>query len=369
MRLELSEAQRELKTRLRAYFAQLVAEMAHDGGRPDYVATIRRMGEDGWLGLGWPVEYGGQGRGPVDQMIFVEESHWAGVALPLLTLGTVGPAIMQLGTPEQKARILPGILRGELHFSIGYTEPSAGTDLASLRTRAERDGDEWVITGEKLYTSAIQYADFVWLAARTDPEAPKHRGLSVFLVPTDAAGFSWTPLRTIAGEFTSATYYDDVRVPAANLVGEENGGWAIMTNQLNLERVAISPASGILRSIEEVRGWAAAQQSARRPPGHRPGVGPDRPGPPLGPCRSAQALQLEGGVGRRQGPAARRRLGHQGLRERVRPRGLPDLERDRGPGRLPGRRVARRRAPGQARARGPGPDHLHLRGRHQRDPA
>jgi len=257
LRLELSESQRELKTRLRAYFAQLVAEMAHDGGRPDYVATIRRMGEDGWLGLGWPVEYGGQGRGPVDQMIFVEESHWAGVALPLLTLGTVGPAIMQLGTPEQKARILPGILRGELHFSIGYTEPSAGTDLASLRTRAQRDGDEWVITGEKLYTSAIQYADFVWLAARTDPEAPKHRGLSVFLVPTDAAGFSWTPLRTIAGEFTSATYYDDVRVPAANLVGEENGGWAIMTNQLNLERVAISPAAGILRAIEEVRGWAA----------------------------------------------------------------------------------------------------------------
>ena len=257
MRLELSEAQRELKTRLRAYFTQLVAEMGHDGGRPDYVAAIRRMGEDGWLGLGWPVEYGGQGRGPVDQMIFVEESHWAGVALPLLTLGTVGPAIMRLGTPEQKARLLPGILRGELHFSIGYTEPSAGTDLASLRTRAERDGDEWVITGEKLFTSAIQYADFVWLAARTDPEAPKHRGLSVFLVPTDAAGFSWTPLPTMAGEFTSATYYDDVRVPATNLVGEEGGGWAIMTNQLNLERVAISPASGILRAIEEVRGWAS----------------------------------------------------------------------------------------------------------------
>jgi 3-oxocholest-4-en-26-oyl-CoA dehydrogenase alpha subunit len=260
LRLELSQEQRELRSTLRNYFARLVAEMApEDGGRPDYLATIRRMGADGWLGLGWPVEYGGQGRGPVDQMIFVEESHWAGVALPLLTLGTVGPAIMQLGTPAQKARLLPGILRGELHFSIGYTEPAAGTDLASLRTRAERDGDEWVITGEKLFTSAIQYADFVWLAARTDPEAPKHRGLSVFLVPTDAAGFSWTPLRTVAGEFTSATYYDGVRIPRANLVGDENGGWAIITNQLNLERVAISPASGILRSIEEVRAWAASQ--------------------------------------------------------------------------------------------------------------
>ena len=152
MRLELTTDQRELQTTLRAYFTRLVTEAVPDGSRPDYLATIRRMGEDGWLGLGWPVEYGGQGRGPVDQMLLVEESHWAGVPLPLLTLSSVGPALMQLGTPEQKARILPGILRGELHFAIGYTEPSAGTDLASLQTRAERDGDEWVITGEKLYT-------------------------------------------------------------------------------------------------------------------------------------------------------------------------------------------------------------------------
>ena len=257
MRLALTEEQLELQATLRAYFARLVTETVSDGGRPGYLDTIRRMGEDGWLGLGWPVEYGGQGRGPVDQMLFVEESHRAGVALPLLTLSSVGPALMQLGTPEQKARVLPGILRGQLHFAIGYTEPTAGTDLASLQTRAERDGDEWVITGEKLYTSAIQYADFVWLAARTDPEAPKHRGLSVFIVPTDAPGFSWTPLRTMVGEFTSATFYDHVRVPAANLVGEQNGGWAIITNQLNFERVAISPASGIMRSIEEVRAWAA----------------------------------------------------------------------------------------------------------------
>jgi 3-oxocholest-4-en-26-oyl-CoA dehydrogenase alpha subunit len=262
VRLELTEAQQELQATLRAYFAGLVAETASHGGRPEYLATIRRMGEDRWLGLGWPVEYGGQGRGPVDQMILVEESHWAGVALPLLTLSSVGPALMQLGTPEQKERILPGILRGELHFSIGYTEPSAGTDLASLQTTAERDGDEWVITGEKLFTSAIQYADFVWLAARTDPEGPKHRGLSVFLVPTDAPGFSWTPLQTMVGEFTSATFYDAVRVPASNLVGEENGGWSIITNQLNHERVAISPASGILRSIEEVRSWAKAEPLA-----------------------------------------------------------------------------------------------------------
>ncbi len=262
MRLALTDEQEELRLTLRSYFADLVAETGSGIGGPDYRATIRRMGTDGWLGIGWPTEYGGQARGPVDQMIFVEESHWAGVPLPLLTLNSVGPAIMQLGTEEQKQRILPGILRGETHFSIGYTEPTAGTDLAALRTRAVRDGDEYVINGEKLYTSAIQYADYVWLAARTDPEAPKHKGLSVFIVPTDAPGFGWTPLPTVAGEFTSSTYYEDVRVPAANLVGDENRGWTLITNQLNHERVAICPVSGILRSIEEVRAWARDERLA-----------------------------------------------------------------------------------------------------------
>ena len=180
MHLALTDEQLHLQAELREYFAVLAAPRP-DGSKPDYAETIRRMGADGWLGIGWPVAYGGHGRGPIDQMIFVEESHWAGVPLPLLTLNSVGPAIMQLGTDEQKERFLPAILRGEVHFSIGYTEPTAGTDLASLRTRAVRDGDEYVINGEKLYTSAIQYADYVWLAARTDPDVPKHKGLSVFI--------------------------------------------------------------------------------------------------------------------------------------------------------------------------------------------
>ena len=261
MHLALTDEQQELKDGLRSYFAGLVAEdEGVDDPEPSYTRLIRRMGQDGWLGLGWPVEFGGQGRGPIDQMIFVEESHWAGVPLPLLTLNSVGPTLMSLGTDEQKERILPGILRGEIHFSIGYTEPTAGTDLASLRTRAVRDGEEYVITGEKLYTSAIQYADYVWLAARTDPDAPKHKGLSVFIVPTDAPGFHWTPLRTVAGEFTSATFYDGVRVPASNLVGRENEGWRLITNQLNHERVAICPVSGILRSISDVEAWAREEK-------------------------------------------------------------------------------------------------------------
>src|SRR5664279_4626732 len=262
MHLALTSEQEALKDELREYFAGLAADAEADESGSSYTRTIRRMGEDGWLGLGWSTEYGGQGRGPIDQMIFVEESHWAGVPLPLLTLNSVGPTLMTLGTAEQKERFLPGILGGRLHFSIGYTEPSAGTDLASLQTRAVRDGDEYVITGEKLYTSAIQYADYVWLAARTNPDVPKHKGLSVLIVPTDAPGFHWTPLPTMAGEFTSSTFYDGVRVPAANLVGAENEGWKLITNQLNHERVAICPVSGILRSLTEVRRWAQDEKCA-----------------------------------------------------------------------------------------------------------
>ena len=261
MYLEFTEAQQNLQRELRQYFEALVGDVeSSPSAEPSYTRYIRRMGEDGWLGLGWPKEYGGQARGPIEQMIFVEESHWAGVPLPLLTLNSVGPTLMALGTEEQKERILPGILKGEVHFSIGYTEPSAGTDLASLKTRAVRDGDEYVINGQKVFTSAIQYADYIWLAARTDPQAPKHKGLSVFIVPVDVPGFHWTPLPTMVGDITSSTFYEDVRVPVENLVGAENQGWKLITNQLNHERVAICPASGLSRSLTEVRRWAQAHR-------------------------------------------------------------------------------------------------------------
>ena len=260
MHLALTPEQAAFQTEIRTYFARLIEEVtAGDGpeGGTHYKEYIRRMGQDGWLGIGWPPEYGGQGRPLEEQLIFVEESHRAGVPLPLLSLNSVGPTIMRMGTDEQKARFLPGILKGEVHFAIGYTEPTAGTDLAALRTRAVRDGDEYVIDGQKIYTSAIQYADYVWLAVRTDPDAPKHKGLSVLIVPTDAPGFSWAPLHTMGGEPTSTTFYEGVRVPVANLVGEENGGWRLITNQLNHERLAITPAGGLMRLLDDVRVWAA----------------------------------------------------------------------------------------------------------------
>jgi alkylation response protein AidB-like acyl-CoA dehydrogenase len=216
--------------------------------------------------LGWPTEYGGRGGSALDQLIFTDEAAAAGAPVPFLTINTVGPTIMRFGTAEQRQYFLPRIASGELHFSIGYSEPGAGTDLASLRTRAVRDGDDYLINGQKMWTSLIQYADYVWLACRTDPDAPKHKGLTMFIVPTDAAGFSWTPVRTMSGVTTSATYNNDVRVPASAIVGELNGGWPLITNQLNHERVALTSAAPILTALREVRDWA---QQTKLPDGRR----------------------------------------------------------------------------------------------------
>jgi alkylation response protein AidB-like acyl-CoA dehydrogenase len=286
MHIALTPDQERLRAELREYFGRLVtperrAALAGatgdfgDGEFGDaavYRDVIREIGHDGWLGIGWPEEYGGQDRSMMDQLIFTDEAAVAGVPIPYLTLNTVGPTIMRFGTDAQKKEILPAILRGEMHFSIGYSEPDAGTDLASLRTRARLDPStgsgrgEWVINGQKMWTSLIQYADYVWLACRTDPELPRHKGLSIILVPTDAPGFSYTPVHTVAGVSTSATYYEDVRVPKDNLVGELNGGWALMTNQLNHERVALTSAAPVTHSIRLVTEWA---QQTRNPDGSR----------------------------------------------------------------------------------------------------
>ena len=229
---------------------------------PAYREIIARIGRDGWLTVHWPAKYGGRGLSRVESCIFFDETARLGIPIPVLTTNSVGPALMRHGTDEQRARFLPGIARGDIHFSIGYSEPESGTDLASLRTRAERDGGEFVVNGQKMWTSLIHHADYVWLAVRTDPAAPPHRGISILLVPTDAAGFSWTPVPTLRGGFTSATYYRDVRVPAENLVGDLNGGWRLITDQLNSERVAISPAGIVTRKLDEVLTWARGTAAA-----------------------------------------------------------------------------------------------------------
>jgi alkylation response protein AidB-like acyl-CoA dehydrogenase len=263
MFLDLTDSERALQADLRSYFATLISpaereEMLTQRHGRVYREVVRRMGRDGWLGVGWPAEYGGRGLGPVEQQIFVNEAALADVPLPSVTLQTVGPTLMAHGTGEQKDFFLPKILAGELHFAIGYTEPAAGTDLASLTTRAVRDGDHYVVNGQKIFTTGGHDADYVWLACRTDPEAPRHKGLSILIVDTADPGYSWTPIITHDGaHHVNATYYSDVRVPVSRLVGAENAGWRLITEQLNHERVMLGPSGriGVLR--RRVRDWAA----------------------------------------------------------------------------------------------------------------
>ena len=216
----------------------------------------RALGEAGLLGVAWPVEYGGSGLTALEQYIFSEEARRVSAPLPMITLNTVGPTLIQFGTDEQKQKFLPAILKGDVDFAIGYSEPGAGSDLASLRTTAVRDGDEFVINGSKMFTSGAEFADYIWLAARTDPEAKKHKGITVFIVPTDAPGFSWKPLDTMPGVRTYYTFYDDVRVPESAIVLGENEGWKLVTNQLNLERAALGNLGALEPLYERTLAWA-----------------------------------------------------------------------------------------------------------------
>ena len=216
----------------------------------------KALGEAGLLGVAWPVEFGGRGLTALEQYIFNEEARRVNAPLPMITLNTVGPTLIEYGTDEQKQKFLPAILKGSVEFAIGYSEPGAGSDLASLRTTAVRDGNEFVINGSKMFTSGAEFADYVWLAARTDPEAKKHKGITVFIVPTDSPGFSWKPLHTMPGVSTYYTFYDDVRVPESAIVLGENQGWKLVTNQLNLERAALGNLGALEPLFAKTLEWA-----------------------------------------------------------------------------------------------------------------
>jgi alkylation response protein AidB-like acyl-CoA dehydrogenase len=265
MFLDLDDEQVALRDELRAYFAGLMSPAERTAVRterhgPVYREVVRRMGADGWLGLGWPASYGGRGLGQVEQQIFVSEAARADVPLPAVTLQTVGPTLQAHGTAAQKNFFLPKILAGEVHFAIGYTEPEAGTDLAALRTRAVRDGDAYLVNGQKVFTTGAHDADYIWLACRTDPDAPRHRGMSILIVDTADPGYSWTPIITLDGaHHVNATYYADVRVPVTMRVGAENAGWGLVTTQLNHERVMLGPAGRIAALQDRVRAWAAGR--------------------------------------------------------------------------------------------------------------
>ncbi|KOS57488.1 acyl-CoA dehydrogenase family protein [Rhodococcus rhodochrous] len=271
MFIDLTDEQRALQAELRRYFADLIspeeaAVMRTERHGPTYREVVRRMGKDGWLGVGWPVEFGGRGFGEVEQQIFVNEAVRADVPLPSVTLQTVGPTLQVYGTEEQKRKFLPAILAGEVHFAIGYSEPDAGTDLAALRTTAVRDGDHYVVNGQKIFTTGGHDADYIWLAVRTGSADSRHRGISILIVDTKDPGFGWTPIITCDGaHHVNATYYSDVRVPAEMLVGEENKGWRLITTQLNHERVMLGPAGRVGGLYDRLSAWARSRDLLGEP--------------------------------------------------------------------------------------------------------
>lgn len=272
MYIGLTDEQQRLQLEVRDYYKQLLtpevrAKLAGGGGvGSENRKVVRQMGEDGWLGVGWPKEYGGRGFSAVEQFIWFDESMRAGAPVPMLTINTVGPTIMRFGTDEQKEFFLPKILKGEIHFCIGYSEPGAGTDLAALKTKAERDGDEYIINGQKTWTSLASDADYVWLAVRTDPNVKKHKGISLFVIPMNTPGIKVVPIHVMGESDINDVFYEDARVPASARVGEENAGWSLITNQLNHERVTLCSSGMVERALIDTRHWA---QNTTLPDGSR----------------------------------------------------------------------------------------------------
>lgn len=262
MLIDLTPDQKRLRDELREYFQNCLSaedrrKIAEDPFGSAYMDHCRKLGRDGKLGLGWPKEYGGGGFGPLEQQIFANEIARAGVPYPIITVQTVGPTLMEYGTQAQKEFFLPRILAGECHFAIGYSEPEAGTDLASLRTTAVLDGDHYVVNGQKIFTSGAHYSQYIWLAARTNPEAKKHKGITMMIASCDDPGFSWTPIVTMDGRHhTNSTYYQDVRVPVDMVVGEVDKGWDLIVNQLNHERVTLGPAGNLGQTYDRFATWA-----------------------------------------------------------------------------------------------------------------
>ncbi len=268
MEIAYTPEQERLRDELRSYYEELLTDEVRNalheeaGCGPVHRRIVKQMATDGWLGIGWPTEYGGQGRSQIEQFIFFDESMRSGAPVPMLTINTVGPTIMQFGSQEQKDFYLPKILAGDISFCIGYSENQAGTDLAALKTRAVRDGDEYVINGQKMWTSLAGDADYCWLAVRTDPDAAKHKGISIVIVDMKTPGITVDPLNLLSSHNINATFYDDVRVPVSNVVGGENNGWGLIMNQLNHERVTLCSSGLLEQAYQEVRSWAQATTDA-----------------------------------------------------------------------------------------------------------
>jgi alkylation response protein AidB-like acyl-CoA dehydrogenase len=270
MNIEFTAEQLALAQRVREYMKEIVTPELEEekknpeyfeGGGPEFRKQYARMGEDGWISMSWPKALGGREATSLEQYIFTEEVIASGFPYPFLTTEAVGPVLAEHGSDMIRETVVKGILAGKTVIAIGYSEPGAGTDLAGLTTHAERDGDDWIINGQKMWTSLANFSDYIWLATRTDADASKkHKGLTMFLVPTDSAGYSCTPVWTM-GTRTNATFYDNVRLPDEYRVGEINGGWKLITGQLNRERLSLVNHGMVSNLYKETAQWAAQNKA------------------------------------------------------------------------------------------------------------
>jgi hypothetical protein len=255
----LSEEEQAFREEVQGFLAahgDVQSFFFHEG--PDDVNVrrlYRALGERNWLALAWPTSVGGLGKPPVYEFILWDEMAYARAARPPIGSGIVAKTIIAHGSDEQKERFLPGLRRGELAFALGYSEPEAGSDLGGLRTRAERDGDSYILTGEKRWTSGGHRADYLWVLCRTGTLESRARGLSLLIVDRQSPGITISPIPAIDGERFNEVRFDQVQVPVANRVGEENGAWRMIVDSLATERhVQFSPKR-VLRDFEDLLAW------------------------------------------------------------------------------------------------------------------
>ncbi|MEH7098079.1 acyl-CoA dehydrogenase family protein [Neobacillus vireti] len=261
MRFQLTEEQLTWQQEIREFLREIITpELLHEVEENEDKPTgplereyRRRLVEKGWAAINWPKEMGGLGLTAIEKFIFHEEFVYAKAPHPTgAALSIVAPAIFMFGTEENKKEWLPKIMAGEADFALGYSEPNAGTDLAGLQTTAVLDGDEWVINGQKTWNTLGHKVTHQWVAVRTDPALPKHKGISVIIIPNHAPGVTLVKQRTWGNHTTNDVFFENVRVPKNNLIGEANQGWRILTGALDSERVLMGGSAELRRVYDDL---------------------------------------------------------------------------------------------------------------------
>ncbi|MBI2710750.1 MAG: acyl-CoA dehydrogenase family protein, partial [Actinobacteria bacterium] len=294
MEFRLAAADEQFRGEVRAFLKDAWSD-GGDGFEPASVEAFQaerrfqqKLAERGWLTLAWPKEYGGMGANHLQQLVFQEEVGRSGAPASNGGINLVGPCLMVHGTEEQKRRFLPPIAHGDVYWCQGFSEPGSGSDLASLQTRAVRDGDDYVINGQKIWTSGAQHADWIHVLTRTDPDAPKHRGISYFLLDMKTPGISVRPIQQINGRSGfNETFFENVRVPRENLLGEENRGWYVAATTLDFERSGIGFVVGGERRLRQLIDFAGETPVGGVAPANEPHV-----------RHKLAELQIEAEVGR-----------------------------------------------------------------------